>query len=60
LTLSNGIINAVANYSSPITKAIYICNDKFTLIGDNVRYCQTNGTNWTGKDSTCGKNNIQW
>jgi len=46
LTLKNGIINAVANFSSPITKA--------------VRYCHTNGTNWTGKESACGKNNIQW
>jgi len=55
LTLKNGFVTTFSNITSPIAKAIIVCNKGFTLTGNHLRYCYTNGGNWTGSESTCGK-----
>jgi len=34
------------------SRAVYICNDGFVLMGNEVRVCQTDG-NWNGRTPQC-------
>ena len=55
LSLNNGFANIVSNSTTPISKAILICNEGFVLFGDYIRYCDNDGGKWSGKESTCCK-----
>ena len=33
----------------------YSCDTGYTLVGDVVRECQTDGTGWSGSDPSCSK-----
>jgi len=33
---------------------IYLCDDGFTIQGDSVRECQSNGS-WSGSEPTCNR-----
>lgn len=47
--LTNGTV--VANGSL----AIYMCNLGFSLNGESIRTCQTDGSGWSGNDPKCSE-----
>ncbi|MCB9603534.1 MAG: hypothetical protein H6724_07490 [Sandaracinus sp.] len=47
---ANGNVGAASTTFGSL--AVYSCNDGFTLVGSNMRECQSNGT-WSGTSPTC-------
>ena len=51
LPLANGTVVVSINKSI----VTYSCEPGFTLDGNNVRVCQSDGSGWDGSVPTCGK-----
>ena len=49
-SISGGVV--CYNGATAVTRAVYICNDGFRLVGNEARVCQNDG-NWNGSISQC-------
>ena len=49
-SFSGGVV--CFNRTTVGNRAVYICNDGFVLMGNEVRVCQTDG-NWNGRTPQC-------
>ena len=55
-TLNNPNFGSVAiHYNSTVDHFVaeYTCDDGFTVVGDNQRYCFDNGSHWSGEEPYC-------